>query len=50
MSEVTIQWLYENDKGNGYEYYDDDVSNLLEFIYIQRNIFWNGFNSWVHKG
>ena len=44
MSEVTIQWLYENDKGNGYEYYDDDVSNLLEFIYIQRNIFWNGFN------
>jgi hypothetical protein len=45
MSEVTIQWLYENDKGNGYEYYNHDVSNILEYIYIQRNIFWDGV-SW----
>ena len=42
MSKVTIQWLYENDKGNGHEYYDEDVSNILEYIYIQRNIFWDG--------
>jgi len=41
-SDQNIQWMYENDDGTGYNLYNQDVSNILDYIYIQRNIFWGG--------
>jgi hypothetical protein len=41
-SDKNIQWMYENDDGTGYNPYNQDVSNILDYIYIQRNIFWSG--------
>ena len=39
---MKIQWMWENDGGSGYNYFDEDLNILLEFIFIRRNVDYNG--------